>query len=448
MSVEPSIISHYYSLAMPCLNAIALLPELYRPHTEALWLGLANFLQERTITPNNRLVGAIAVSQKRMGLIECPFVANAHIKKFAGTGKRCITEHQIAAPFGYDPSFMPFSTIYNGKIRAGTFYNDSEIRDGFPYGFYPHEYSVEVFDPNEDGIVSPTESQASRGLSILKPSNLTMDKQKRDFKLFFDERLTFRQASKMLTFAQNGSFIDRSTKDVTVTFVTYNAPFDIFCSCELFFEWSEGGKISWNYHISSIAIRDISMVTHVLSLIIAASLIFNTFLELQEMYCSCRRFQTMAYLTDFFNLIDWTHISLMWCTVWLYYIRWKLTVDFEMQARYPILFYGPQYDDSTGSNATSVTKPAQARMFRTNPESEYAFLTFLDTVKEMDKANREYQTISGIALVLFVFRVLKSLDFQERMGLVTRTLNAAASDMIHFIMVVLLCVCEFACELH
>jgi hypothetical protein len=420
------------------------LAELCRPQTDALRLGLENSLQERTITPNNRLVGAIDVSQKRMGSTECPVVANPHVRKFAGAGKSCITEHQIADPYGYDPSFMSFSSIYNGKIRAETFYNASEIREGFPYGFYPHEYSVEGFDPNNDGIVSPTESQASRGLSTVKASALILDKQRRDFKLYFDERLTFQQASKMLTFARNGSFIDRSTKDVTVTFVTYNTPFDIFCSCEVIFRWAEGGKISWDYHISSLAIREISLVTHVLSLVIAACLIFNTCLEGQEVYWSCRKFNMMQYLTDFFNWIDWCHIILMWFTVWSYYRQWKLVDDFEMQSHYPILFYGPQYADATANNATSVTKPAQARMFRTKPESEYAFLIFLDTIKEIDKTNKEYRTFSGIALVIFLFRVLKSLDFQERMGLVTRTLNAAASDLIHFIMVVV-CVCVCVC---
>jgi len=371
-----------------------------------------------------------------MELTECAPVANAHIKKFAGRGKKCIADdHQIAAPYGYDPTFMSFSPIYNGKIRAESFYNVSEIREGYPFGFYPHGYSVEAFDPNLDGIVSSVEAQASHGLSTVKVSILTQDKQKQDFKLYFDERLTFQQASKMLTFAQNGSFIDRSTQDIKVTFVTYNTPFDIFCSCEVTFRWDEGGKISWDYHISSLTIREISLVTHVLSLIITACLLFNTCLELNEVYWACRRFHIMDYMTDFFNWIDWTHLILMWFSVWFYYRRWQLSDDFEMHARYPILFYGPQYADSTGNNATSVTKPAPARMFRTNPESEHEFLDFLKTIEDMDNTNSVYKTISGMALVMFLFRVLKSLDFQERMGLVTRTLFAAASDLIHFILV-------------
>jgi hypothetical protein len=44
---------------------------------------------------------------------------------------------------------------------------------------------------------------------------------------------------------------------------------------------------------------------------------------------------------------------------------------------------------------------------------------------------------TGVTLILFVFRILKALDFQPIMGVVTRTLWAASADMAHF--VVLFC---------
>ena len=37
-----------------------------------------------------------------------------------------------------------------------------------------------------------------------------------------------------------------------------------------------------------------------------------------------------------------------------------------------------------------------------------------------------------MSFVFFIFRILKSLNFQERMGLVTRTLAVAFSDLWHF----------------
>ena len=45
---------------------------------------------------------------------------------------------------------------------------------------------------------------------------------------------------------------------------------------------------------------------------------------------------------------------------------------------------------------------------------------------------RTFTLVSGLAFVLFIFRFLKSLNFQERMGLVTRTLVTAVTDLFHF----------------
>jgi len=61
-----------------------------------------------------------------------------------------------------------------------------------------------------------------------------------------------------------------------------------------------------------------------------------------------------------------------------------------------------------------------------------AFLEFSDRISSLSNAMDTYSTFSGIAVILMVFRILKSLNFQERMGLVTRTLEAAMSDLMHF----------------
>jgi len=46
--------------------------------------------------------------------------------------------------------------------------------------------------------------------------------------------------------------------------------------------------------------------------------------------------------------------------------------------------------------------------------------------------HRTFTLLSGMSFVFFIFRILKSLNFQERMGLVTRTLAVAFSDLWHF----------------
>ena len=157
-----------------------------------------------------------------------------------------------------------------------------------------------------------------------------------------------------------------------------------------------------------------------------------------------RKFQLADYVSDFFNWIDWLHIILMWFACIYYYLRWDLTSNFEMKLRYPVLFYGPQYEGSAANNATTVTKPAVARMFRTNSQNEYEFLQFLDKISVLGLVNQRYITISGVALVMFLFRILKSMDFQEHMGLVTLTINTAASDLLHFMMLFFFVFCGYS----
>ncbi len=40
--------------------------------------------------------------------------------------------------------------------------------------------------------------------------------------------------------------------------------------------------------------------------------------------------------------------------------------------------------------------------------------------------------VNGVALILTILRMLKFLDFQKRLGVVTRTVQHAATDLFHF----------------
>lgn len=393
--------------------------------------------KEHMITPNNRLVGAIEVSQRRLRMQPCQAVQNSNLQKFTGDVGECRGIEESDDPFGYDPAFMPFSPIYNGKLRPQTYYNGSEIRAGsfYPFGFYSHKYNTDAVDTDVDGVFTALEVMAAREHSSLKNNSLVMQGQENEFKLFFDERLTFKQASAMLTYANNGSYIDRMTSQVSVRFVTYNRPWSIFSICKFDFEWDEGGKIKWDYSISSLSVEPIPSTSIFFGILVLICLAINLGMEIDQILIACRRFQIKDYVLDLFNWIDWTHLILVLISAILFIYREQLKAEFEVQEQYPVLFFGPQYSGSAGNNATSVTKPALARMFRTNVKEEYEFLKFLSVLEEVNSTNRIFQAFSGVALVMFLLRVLKSLDFQERMGLVTRTLNAAASDLLHFVMV-------------
>jgi hypothetical protein len=90
---------------------------------------------------------------------------------------------------------------------------------------------------------------------------------------------------------------------------------------------------------------------------------------------------------------------------WLDY--WDKTQRFVMPAGFQIL-----HDPNT-----------DVRPFLTNAADELEYLKFVDQLSAISQALSMYSTFAGLCVLLFVCRILKSLDFQERMGLVTRTIE-------------------------
>jgi hypothetical protein len=51
-----------------------------------------------------------------------------------------------------------------------------------------------------------------------------------------------------------------------------------------------------------------------------------------------------------------------------------------------------------------------------------------------------FMQVNGVALILTVLRMLKFLDFQKRLGVVTRTIQSATMDLFHFAILFLIVV--------
>eukprot|EP00290_Baffinella_frigidus_P033727 CAMPEP_0180328794 /NCGR_PEP_ID=MMETSP0988-20121125/40408_1 /TAXON_ID=697907 /ORGANISM="non described non described, Strain CCMP2293" /LENGTH=219 /DNA_ID=CAMNT_0022315835 /DNA_START=48 /DNA_END=703 /DNA_ORIENTATION=+ len=80
-----------------------------------------------------------------------------------------------------------------------------------------------------------------------------------------------------------------------------------------------------------------------------------------------------------------------------------------------------------------LTDPsAISRYFQTDPAEEHKFLTFKSDVNLAVQGFARYNVLSGISVIMLIMRILKALDFQPRLGLVTRTVAKAASDLTHF----------------
>ena len=180
----------------------------------------------RFLTPFNRLVGAIMITQRRVATEDCR-LTNKYIRDYhgLGSGLDCLGDSLDPTPFGRDPVFTTTSTLYSGDLAVDNYYEVSELALGLdgqlttPYGFFPHLYGSKRFGENS--------SISSKNLS-LKDKTFIVSEKANEFLVFFDERLSYNQADSMLTYMKDGGFIDDQTKEISVEMNTLNSEYGLF----------------------------------------------------------------------------------------------------------------------------------------------------------------------------------------------------------------------------
>jgi hypothetical protein len=186
----------------------------------------AETTKARFVTPFNRLIGALMITQERSAKATCS-VRNQHVKNFSSSvrGSICRSDALDSSPFGVDPAFSISSTLYAGDLAPEDWYALSERSRagdgtaGAPYGFFPMSYARRrnTSDPSQGN----KNASGSGGI----------------FRLYFDERIENAQAQKLLTYMTDGSFLDERTRKVTVEMNTLNVQLNMFAKFEFIFEF-------------------------------------------------------------------------------------------------------------------------------------------------------------------------------------------------------------------
>jgi hypothetical protein len=193
--------------------------------------------------------------QVRKSLGACN-VGNRYMANFSvSAAVQCQTEQTSVEPFGSDPTFLRFSSVYDGKARIEDLYYESERITAnasvmnktiqVPVGgiaFWPHSY-----EPlrNYNGSSEPMREQHEKVAKLVHQ----LDRNK--FKLYFDERLTAKHANDMVSFIQDGGFIDEKTRQITLEVLTFNADLDQVAILRVLFDWEISGRIMWDYTMNT-----------------------------------------------------------------------------------------------------------------------------------------------------------------------------------------------------
>ena len=377
-------------------------------------------VKNRFLTPFNRLVGSVLVSHKRRDKTSCiagvgsatPGVRKPSVIQYinnSASASTCLGEEAATEPYGVDSVLIPTSTIYDGKAFFGQTYVSHERADlngvDAGYGFFNHSYDTMLKKPKDQILINSGFAKS--------------------FNMYLDSRATHSQASNYIAYMREGGLIDEQTESIKVQFVTFNIDNNIFTHLEFDFFWEKGGAITWDWTMRTVPGPPVyrwggegstSPLQQPLEVLCMIFLAINCMLEFRDVVTSFRVMRPQNYFFNFWNWIDITHLCFMWCG-WILWVSYgQRAWDFEMKPDYP----------------GNIDPAADTRYFQTNSTHEFEFLSFLDEVSGLSEDLRTYNEIVAVSVLLFVVRVIKNLDFQERMGLVSRTIIASIPPICHF----------------
>eukprot|EP00271_Cylindrocystis_brebissonii_P012760 TRINITY_DN31_c0_g1_i5.p1 TRINITY_DN31_c0_g1~~TRINITY_DN31_c0_g1_i5.p1 ORF type:complete len:1582 (+),score=269.36 TRINITY_DN31_c0_g1_i5:725-5470(+) len=350
----------------------------------------------RHVSVKNRVLIGMVLAQTRWASEECKD------SRFFSIYPNC-TYSASTAHYGVNPVFLPTSTLYDAYFAANASlyyanwslgFDNSTLRNpqGVPYGF----------DANSLGVAEPT------------------------FHYLFDINYNAREAQESLQYMADGFFIDNATKQMTVQLITFNGVGHYFTLINVKLTFQTGGKIAVKYDINAINPQPYmsgeDWFRFALEVIFTICVIFNVFGEVKEFRARWRQTgNPLAHFLEAWNLVDLISLGIMIAGI----ILWALFIvnmanPFDINSRYEV------YD------IVSWIRPGQYwNIVKPGSGFKDAIKAF-SAVEAMINFRALYFALQGINVLLMVLRILKLMDFQPRMGIITRTVAKAAPDLAHF----------------
>ncbi|CAI5998388.1 unnamed protein product [Closterium sp. NIES-64] len=299
-------------------------------------------------------------------------------------------------PFGVNPHFLPTSAIYDSAASANMTQLDNntfgvKLRfnpQGLPYGF-----------------IYPMES-----LTTLP--------------LVFDTNLDNEVAMRRLHYLVDGSYIDNGTRSVDVSFITFNGETLTFVLTTVRCTLNAGGSmaVTIKSQPAAMAMYDASagnIARLVLEVVYLVGLLWNVCGELQEMADRAAvDGSVLSYFCLVWNWVDMLSLALQLAAVVIWVVLWRYVDAFDMQPRYDIyytLLEMPRY--------WAVPNPPTGFIGATQAFAELRNIINLRAV---------YFALQGINVFFMMIRLLKVMDFQPYLGVITRSLSLATPSLLHF----------------
>jgi hypothetical protein len=359
--------------------------------------------RRRYIGGKNVVIGGLLMHQVRHAQDTCP-------GKFGSKGEGVETlsgevcqdpDKTDSSPFGVDPAFISTSTLGAGvEVQPDTYYESSEINRGVPYGFY----SVD-FERRENG-----------------------------FPILIDINAAEDAFNRVITYIEEGFYLDKYTKSFTVEILTYNGDLQYFCRYVSEFSFTQAGSIlvastanamdsqPYYYDPNDKQANSFYLIRRVFEAIFCVSCLFTLSIELFQLSAAVwKDGHPGAYFSSVWNYIELASIGMHIGTIMMWVLHVEAVRKFDTKLNYDV-YVDPQHRQ-------------EARFLKFAGDGS-TLKYFVDNVMDEFVAilnNRGiYVTINGINIFLCLLRFFKAADFQPKLGIVTRTVGKSFQELAHF----------------
>ena len=256
------------------------------------------------------------------------------------------------------------------------------------------------------------------------------------YPVFIDNNNDARRAQSILEYMKSGHYIDLQTNTISIKFMTYNGNTGFFGLVKVSFIYAEDGQVSIDENVRIVDVNTFNATPEVafrffLEILFAILMLFEFITEVRELYhAKVNRGSFLLYFQSLWNYIDVTSIFLQFFVIAKWY---ELNVKYLFQFAPPRRFevYHSLSSNArylyTGSNMTNLATSQGLENLRKE----------MNTLEAMATMREQIRQFNVICVVLATMRLIKLLDFQPKLGLVTRTIAKAKNDLFHFLLILL-----------
>ena len=356
-----------------------------------------NNTRERLFLSKNRVIGGVLITQERNPLGTCmnlPAYLKAYFKD------NCADVDTVnKEPFGVDPTFVSTSSLYRASNKINQIYDLEEVNvdTGLPYGFF-----------YDGGCVDCT-----------KRFPVT------DYPVLLDVNFNVSRIATYMTMVIDSNYIDDYTKQVKISIPLLSFELGRYILIAVIFKPVEVGNWELEYRINVLPTTINNWASFdplngwqcFLETCFLLSWLVLVFIEAKEMSLSIRTTSyPFKYFLDIGNCIDWLNYSIQISAgyYWVLYVR--ATDDQTLNLHYAV------YNDYMAVARLTQMTEEMGRYQQLLREFEY--LSELRTL---------YSSCVCCSLIVTGLQMLKNLDFHPKMGIITKTITGALSDLFFFL---------------